>query len=270
MNEDGTPRFPVGQVPEKYRVIRAKKLRGIFSQGMLAPLPAGSWQIGDDVAEAMGITKYEPPESMMIGGECEAAPKGWAFPVYTDIEGLRRYPDILQEGEEVVITEKIHGANGRFVHDGDRLWVGSHTQIKKEDPTSIWWKVAIAPGILLDQHPFLVFFGEVYEQVQDLKYDIKHGVQFRVFDIFDIKTMRYLDHDEAMQVAQETGVTWVPILYRGPWHKDLNALAEGNSTLAINVREGFVVKPIKERWNEYTGRVILKRHGEGYLLRKKK
>ena len=29
------PKFPVGSVPEKYRVIKAKKIRGIYSQGML-------------------------------------------------------------------------------------------------------------------------------------------------------------------------------------------------------------------------------------------
>ena len=267
LNEDGTQRFVVGSVPEKYRVIRAKKLRGIFSQGMLAPLPAGSWTVGDDVTMAMGITKYDPPEPMMVGGECESPPKGWVIPVYTDIEGLRRYPDVLQEGEEVVITEKIHGANGRYVHDGERLWVGSHTQIKRFDPANIWWKAA---PVTLESRPFLVFFGEVYGQVQDLKYGVKQGVLFRAFDVFDVKTMRYLDHDDAVKAAEDVGITWVPTLYRGPWTTELNSLCEGNSTLADNVREGFVVKPIKERWNETIGRVILKRHGEGYLLRKKK
>lgn len=39
--------------------------------------------------------------------------------------------------------------------------------------------------------------------------------------------------------------------------------------LAVYVREGFVVKPLRERYHPRLGRVILKRHGEGYLLRKK-
>src|SRR5690349_21772622 len=39
--------------------IKAKKLRGIVSQGMLVPAPEGS-SIGDDVAEALKITHYEP------------------------------------------------------------------------------------------------------------------------------------------------------------------------------------------------------------------
>lgn len=35
-----------------------------------------------------------------------------------------------------------------------------------------------------------------------------------------------------------------------------------------HVREGIVVKPIKERWDQDIGRVFLKLAGEGYLLRK--
>jgi len=301
-NLDGSARFPVGQVPEKYRVIEAKKLRGIFSQGCLAPLPekrqfkvthpdidapdgaevdgfrrsGGTWvplpfKEGDDVRELMGITKYEPPLPLSTYGECEAAPP-WSFPVYTDIEGMRRYPNVIQEGEEVVVTEKIHGANARYAHDGERLWVGSHTQVKKRDAKNVWWQVAVAECLeeTLSQAPFHVFFGEVYGQVQDLKYGVKSGCKFRVFDVYDCKAMKYLDHDAAVSLADSCGLEWVPTLYRGPWKPELNELCEGTSTLAADVREGFVVKPIKERWHQEVGRVILKRHGEGYLLRKKK
>ena len=47
-------------------------------------------------------------------------------------------------------------------------------------------------------------------------------------------------------------------------------LANGASTLpgAAHTREGFVVRPTKERWHPLLGRVILKLIGEDYLLRK--
>ena len=272
LNQDGSERFPVGQVPEKYRVIEAKKIRGIFSQGCLSPLPPGEWKEGDDVREAMGITKYEPPVPMTTSGECEPAPRGWVFPVYTDIEGMRRYPHILQAGEPVVLTEKIHGANARYVHDGERLWAGSHTQIKRRDPGVLWWTVALAEGLeeKLAKAPMHVFFGEVYGQVQDLKYGVKAGAKFRCFDVYDVKAQKYLDFGPAFQLAESVGIPWVPILYAGAWKPELAELCEGKSTLADNVREGFVARPTIERWNEEVGRVVLKRHGEGYLLRKKK
>jgi hypothetical protein len=37
---------------------------------------------------------------------------------------------------------------------------------------------------------------------------------------------------------------------------------------AGNIREGFVVRPLKERFDGEIGRVILKYIGESYLLRK--
>jgi len=295
LDSDGNPRFTVGQVPEKYRVIEAKKLRGIFSQGMLAPVPfmrndlAGDpskWtKEGDDVREAMGITKYEPPVPSSMNGECEAAPKGWVFPVYTDIEGIKRYPNVLIPGEIVVVTEKIHGCNSRFCHDGTRLWVGSHTQIKKRDDKNLWWQVALANDLeeKLAKAPMHVFFGETYGQVQDLKYGIKSGSRFRVFDVYDVAAMKYLDYSDAFLLVRDVGLDWVPVLGISPWDPErINPMSEGKTTvtenvgdiatiqLADNVREGFVVRPIKERWSDEIGRVILKRVGEDYLLRKKK
>ena len=257
------------------RRIKAKKLRGVFSQGLLAKLPVNAfcdvaYCEGDDVREVMGITKYEPPLPMSTGGECEPAPKGWMFPVYTDIEGLRRHPNVLRAGEEVVITEKLHGCNGRFVHDGTRLWVGSHTQIKRFDEKSLWWQVASAFELerKLSQFPMHVFFGEVFGQVQDLKYGVSRGALLRLFDVFDINSGSYLNYDDARQLAASCGLDWVPELYRGPWDPTMASFAEGKSTLADHVREGFVVKPTKERCDDACGRVVLKRIGEGYLLRK--
>lgn len=283
---DGTPRFPVGQVPERYRVIEAKKLRGIFSQGCLSPLPLGMHHPGDDLSLRMGITKHEPPVPMAVGGECEAAPSGWTFPTYTDVEGLRRYPDVLVPGEQVVLTEKIHGCNARYAHDGERLWVGSHNQVKREDAGNVFWQVAAKEGLAdkLAKAPMHIFFGEVYGQVQDLKYGVKSGCRFRAFDVWDVDEMRYLGYVDARNLADKLGIDWVPVLYQGPWDAEaLNPLAEGKTkvddrvlvgpgrgvAVPDNVREGFVVRPVTERWDPTVGRVILKRHGEGYLLRKK-
>jgi RNA ligase (TIGR02306 family) len=250
--------------------IKAKRLRGIFSMGLLTDADP-SWEEGQQVGDLLGITKYEPPVQY-AGGQAERDP-GF-IPVYTDMEGLRRYPDILQEGEEVVITEKLHGANARFVYYQDRLWVGSHTQIKRQDPNSPWWKAAekLNLGEVLQEVPGLVFYGEVFGNVQDLKYGMPQGIDLRFFDAFSISEGKYLDWVTFEGVTAALGLPVVPILYRGPWgkHKALLDLAEGGTfiTSGDHMREGFVVKPVRERWTEETGRVILKLVGEGYLLRK--
>lgn len=129
------------------------KLRKIVSQGLIldiSDLPSSVRVAeGIDVAEALGITKWEPPEPQfasahrqetfssyfdkLIRGEITlrrftAKSFGLAkdrlfkrkrklnplFDVYTDIENFKNFPNVFKEGEIVVITEKIHGTNVRY------------------------------------------------------------------------------------------------------------------------------------------------------------
>ena len=62
----------------------------------------------------------------------------------------------------------------------------------------------------------------------------------------------------------------VPILYEGPYLPEVvEPLADGKSTIAGHIREGWVIKPWVYRESQNTGsRVILKLVSEAYLLRK--
>jgi RNA ligase (TIGR02306 family) len=265
----------VGSVPEfaflgDKRRIKAARLRGIYSEGLLVP-PRPHWQIGDDVTEELGCVKWEEPEdSVKTGGESESQP-GW-FHVYTDIENYKRYSWLIKEGEEVVLTEKLHGANGRDAYFEDRLWVGSHKFAKRFDENNMWWRIAKQYDLetKLKANPGYIIHGEVYGQVQDLKYGAKQNeLFFRLFDISTCTSRRYLDYDEFVELAKKIDLPTVPVLYRGPWSKELLSLAEGNTTIpgASNMKEGFVVRPVKERI-EHAGRCILKVISPQYRLRK--
>lgn len=252
--------------------IKARRLRGIFSMGLLTKAEPGMVE-GEIVAERLGITKYEPPEPMMMGGDNETCP--FHFPTYTDLEAIRRWPDILVEGEEVQLSEKIHGANARYVWHQDRLWVGSHTGIKRRDVNNLWWKAAIQAGLddILKKAPGIAFYGEVYGAVQNLKYGHTQGgkVSLAFFDALEITSGKYLDLDDFEKLASDLGLKVVPKLYRGPWNLGLSEMAEGKTLIGgDHVREGFVVRPVRERFDERISRVILKRHGEDYLTRQEK
>ena len=127
-----------------HRRIKAKKLRGVFSMGLLSKA-SPEWALGQNVQAELGIEKWEPESKLMMNTENEVDP-GF-LPVLTDIEGLRRNKTVLVPGEEVVITEKIHGANARFVYRDGALWVGSHKNIKRRDENNMWWQLAIALGL---------------------------------------------------------------------------------------------------------------------------
>ena len=256
--------------PGKPVRIKAKRLRGVFSMGLLTPAPKCASE-GEDFAARFGIVKYEEPEPLSTGGEDAPSPPGMpAAPKY-DIEGYRRWPDVLVPGEEVEITEKIHGCNGRFICWQSALHVGSHTRWKRDSESSVWWRAARQLDLAdrLAWAPGMLFYGEVFGQVQDLRYGSKPGEVFlRFFDVFAPRTGRWYGRAERIDLLDRLALPRVPDLHIGPWDQALLSLAEGQSVLADNVREGIVIKPVRERFDDRIGRVILKVHGEGYLTRK--
>jgi len=249
--------------------VRAKRLRGVFSMGLLTPAEEG-WVEGQDVSAELGITKYVPPWEKDTHGLNEKDPG--VFPVY-DLEGLRHHPSELKDEEMVVITEKCHGENSRYAMYDGRLYCGSRTRIKKDTPDSQWWRAARKYDLeeKLKKCPNLVFYGEVYGYTSGFPYDVKPGdVGLRFFDIFDIEMQQWLDSDHAAQLLLGLELPTVPTLYRGPWSPGLASThSSGHSTLGKHIREGFVVRPVLERRMANGKRCVLKMHGEEFLERNK-
>lgn len=279
------PKYLVGSVPEKYRRLKAKKIRGVYSQGMLAPLPERTaYLLGASVVELMGLKKWEEEEEDNIpnakkgGANMAAPPKDFKIPYY-DVEGLRKYISCLQESEEIVLTEKVHGSNSGFCHDGEKLHVKSRNYYKKMDEDDPWWDIALRYKLedKLSKYPFHVFFGELYGQVKNFRYDCeivngKMESKIRFFDIWDVKKMRYLDYDPFVAMVKEAGLDLMPELYRGVWKskEEMYQYAEGLTLLGgKNVREGFVLRTINERYEpRLDSRMQVKLVGEGYNLKK--
>ena len=73
-------------------------------------------RVGDDVADILGITKYEPP--IPSYQRVQRKKGSWRnhpmFSKYTDVENFKYYPDLFDEDEEISITEKIHGTSTRY------------------------------------------------------------------------------------------------------------------------------------------------------------
>ena len=110
----------------------------MYSQGLLIPCLDGLNE-NDSIAEALGLKKWEEIEEenifdpsagkdQKVSLASEPPPVGWSIPHY-DVSGIRRFLQCLKDGEEVVLTEKLHGSNSAFVHDGERLTASSFCRL---------------------------------------------------------------------------------------------------------------------------------------------
>lgn len=255
--------------PDDYVVrIKTMKLRGVNSMGLLIPCPEG-FEVGDDCAEFLGVQRYEPEFQGSTGGDCVPAPKVYA-PKY-DVDSYHRYLDLFEDGELVWVSCKIHGANARFTYVDGQQYCGSRSQWKKQSESDIWWRaLKNVPeiGEFCKSNEGYVLYGEVYGQVQNLKYDL-NDVYFRAFDI--LRGSQYLDVQDFLDYCNMWKVPVVPTIQIN-WPLDKSKVldfAEGKSLIASHVREGCVIKPMKERNTVEIGRLLAKIVGNDYYTKVK-
>jgi len=253
----------------KWQRTRTKKFRGRYSYGFLIPLPEElNLQVGDNAMEALGIIRYEAPENT-FSGDNESAPEG-IYPKY-DIENYQRYTDLLVDGEtQVIVTEKIHGANARFVFTDGRMRAGTRTQWKKRDSTCMWWR-AVEQNPWIEEwctaNPDITIYGEVFGNVQNLKYGAIGGqIFFRAFDL--LQNGEWIDYTNSREIGK--GIEWVPLVYSGPMNIELfSEIILGNTQLMdpknAHMMEGVVIRPFEEMYDSSVGRVILKLVSPRYL-----
>lgn len=304
--------------------IRTIKLRGEISQGLIID-NIGDWKVGKDVKEELGITKYDPDNKtieeinvnnsnklvriikkynyllwkkhIIRGKQLPTIPD---FIKYTDIQNFKNYPNIIEDGEEVVITEKIHGTNFRCMNAyisqvidhisfidrvklqlknlffklkkekliGFKL-VGSHNCNLRENRKDLYWRVSN----IIDMSKIKLgyeIFGEIYGNgIQYLHYDKERGIGIRIFDITD--NGRYLDYDKFIKELSLINLQMVPVLYDGKFdRKILKELSQGRSMLGDNIKEGCVIRLKTERYDCRIGRVILKYINDEYLAEQTK
>lgn len=260
--------------------LKAIRLRGELSYGLLVPVPEElkGAPVGTDVMEAMGIERYEPPVSMGGTTAAKRVPQEWWPKLYLpkfDLENFQRYSNMFEAGEPVIITEKVDGANARFVYTEDRMHLGSRTQWVLDDGENIWSKAfRLRPGIeeWCRKHPNHVLYGEVYGWVQPLRYGFDPGkCDFLAFAALKPDGKYWNLGDLAASIVpEEFNFYTVPALYTGPFDPHHIAEIKERDSVVASVRgarqlmEGVVIVPVEERFHARIGRVALKYISDRY------
>jgi RNA ligase (TIGR02306 family) len=202
--------------------VKAVKLRGEVSQGLVFPVEKikmylgqldREFNVGDDVAGLLGIVKYEPPIPVGMAGEVYNC--GQSVTVDYDIENLKKYPDVLVEGEEVIFTEKLHGTSFQIglLPIMDKYHNDAHFRVKTEDGEAYFFigsKGLGAQGLCFKDNGANT--NNVY---------VRAARQFKLFEKL-LKLRRDIDNGEFDPLARETrfeGNTFVgmiePLILQG-------------------------------------------------------
>lgn len=284
--------------------VKPIRLRGILSEGILIDLDTldavadekygpdrikDEWVEHADVATLLGIEKYEAPIPVHLAGDVKNCPG--PIHAYTDIENIKKFPNVLVEGESVVATEKAHGSCMIvMLHEGE-FYVSSKgfagkgqylvdTKDEEGRSTNAYWRAFYAATLdeklkrAADESGIgtIYLFGEVLG-VQDLKYGMENGeVRFVAFDAQFGENKPYLNWRALTSFLYTYRIPQVPTLYEGPY--SLAAIEEASTGTEHltgtegHIREGVVVRPVRERRDDEVGRVILKSISPDYLTRK--
>jgi hypothetical protein len=272
---------------------------------------------GDDVSDLIGVTHYEGDQGVEStesdnGGKPKYAEdsfsptykypktlKGWFFwtlyklgfksarrnmnmamtfnvPSF-DVENFKNFKNTIRDGEEVIVTEKIHGSQARYVYKEGVQYAASRNYWKAPNSPCVWRKA-------LDQNPWIgewcrsnegsVLYGEVVPTQKGYLYGCKPGeVKFFPFDGRNAADdMNYFPKAEFLHGLTseygDRGCIRVPILAEGAYHVDaVKGAVDGISAVdGKTQREGIVIT-VKDpnRVARGIGRVQLKWKSNAFL-----
>lgn len=301
--------------------IHTVQLRGEISQGMMCPAeellhglveihghrditnpaPSGEFvdpamfEVGQDVKEFLGVTKYDAPESILKGAKLLAFPDG-VTPF--DVESADSNPDVLAMlmDELVWVTEKLEGTNHAAVRlpEGRVAVTARNNEVQEltepdefGNPPETYpgWDAVRRQGLanILDNVPRpdfpvmpVAIRGELIGPgIPKNFYPVKQP-EIRVFAIkvgpnyLDAAVVRKLIPEHMLVPTLAYNVTlreWLA-------GRTMQEASNGKSLLAPDrLREGIVVVPMVERkvqWKDHSiKRLMLKQRSPKYLAKEK-
>ena len=264
--------------------VKAVRLRNEISCGIIIPkhlVPNfDSYEIGVDVSNDLGITKYEPPIPTQLAGQVKTF--DMPFVGSHDCEHANVYVNDLVQGERVVVTEKVHGSQFILAHDIDtnQTIVSSKGMLKQglsieESDTNTYWMAAkndlIVEKIISNFDSGVV---QIFGEVIPVQGGYSYGQSKPTTRLFDVRLNgKSIPYDK---VPKELLDMWTPVIYDGVIEliekevviyenlelslrktridyilpKEVVDLCKGNELVSgreVHIREGVVLRPYIDR-----------------------
>lgn len=233
-----------------------------------------------DLKNILEITKYVPPQpgfSQTLGKGRNRNKKHEhpLFHKYNGLDNIKWFPTLFAEGEQVVIQCKLHGTNARvsklpFIantlskkikkffglapkeencYGSNNVDISAATNFTGFYGEDIYGKCFNATNVFSKIHLGEIVYGEIIGP--GIQKNYSYSLKEHKFVVFDVKTLqpdgkfKWMNPDEAERYCHLRGFEFVPVLYRGPYNKELTySLTKGPSVYDPNtkVREGIVIK----------------------------
>ena len=262
--------------------LRTQRFRGELSQGLVLPLsilpaaPAGGYAEGDDVTEALGVRKWEIPETVTQGGTITAD-----FPLAvprTDETRVQAEPALIAEfaGRPYYITTKMDGTSVTMCRLGGEFKVCGHNYEYADDGKCPFWRFAHEHD--LERRLADLGLDDIAIQGEFCGSGIqKNPLQLRepqwyVFTVYDAASARRYGLDGMLELCGRLGLATAPVEERGasfPYKTVDELLERAKGRYESGQRkEGIVVRPVEPVENALLhGSLSMKVINNEYLLK---
>jgi RNA ligase (TIGR02306 family) len=243
-----TPEFDF--MSQRHYRVRMARLRGVPSECLVMPLAVTKgYQVGDDITELAGVTKYEKPIPVNMSGKVVGA-----FPSFipkTDEPNFQAVPEMVEalQGQLFYATEKADGTSATFFFWEDRFGVCSRNWELEPEDHNLYWRMARKYHLpdILAHRDYAIQAEIIGPNIQGNPYKLAEP-QIYVFDIYNIAKRCYLDGSTLQIVLENMGLPMVPIVAAGTFRANAEQLrvhAEGKYPSGVE-REGIVIRPLRE------------------------
>jgi len=282
--------------------IRAAKIRGVVSYGILCPLSElkkhfsmGSWE--GDLMKSLGCRKYEPPVNGSSQGKTGQKTKkrqNRNFDKYFDMNHLQNRKGIFDDDDIVSITEKLHGTSFRAGYvkrdisgffaqifhkirkvfdknaDSEFVYGSRNVQLQNNKYDRSLYKQMVGKYNLKSLPKDVVVYGEIVGPGIQKNYQY---TEFPELFIYDVKNPDYMNTLEKLTFIKRRRYKSVPMLDDNiPWKYIKDSLHEyfnfgSQLDPSQKIMEGIVIEKVSEEVCKF-GRKKVKVLNPKYLLNK--
>lgn len=237
--------------------LKTKRLRGVYSQGIIMPLTEFPEITGqeEDIAPLLGVVKYDPPE--VIGG---GVAKG-TFPSFLRKSDQERVQNIWNKipNEEFVPTLKLDGSSVTVFSVDDKYTESTEGVCSRNQLLSLEHESSFLKGVLNSKllekarqirdetSVSIALQGELVGPGVQGNYEQFNDYEVLVYNAFDVEAGQFLNYTDFERLCKSYSIRTVPTVGNKLFVREEFELAEllkysdGPSIIA-KIREGIVWK----------------------------